>query len=175
MTTGQPLPLLWLLSDVRNDARLEDALRRLPEGSGFVFRHYHLGNSARVERYRALLRVAKARKHIVLAAGKFDLFGLVGGDGTYGLPERPTAEGLHLATAHDGDELLAAERAGADGVFLSPVYPTASHPGGATLGPTGFSQLAQTTRLPVIALGGMTAARAEAIGWPRWAAIDALS
>ena len=37
-----PLPDLWLVSDARNDAVLEAALARLPRGSGFIFRHYHL-------------------------------------------------------------------------------------------------------------------------------------
>ncbi len=175
MTPHQPLPLLWLLSDQRNDAVLERALRRLPPGSGFVFRHYHLDGEARITRYRALLSLAKGLGHVVVAAGRQDLIGPAGGDGVYARPEDLTGDRLRLATAHDADEILAAEGVGAHGVFLSPVYPTASHPGGATLGPTGFSQLAQTTRLPVIALGGMTAARAEAIGWPRWAAIDGLS
>ena len=51
-----PLPLLWLLSDKRNDAGLEDALRALPPRSGFVFRHYHLEESAR----RAAIRGSPA-------------------------------------------------------------------------------------------------------------------
>jgi thiamine-phosphate pyrophosphorylase len=42
MPPRQPLPTIWLLSDARNDAVLESALKRLPRGSGFVFRHYHL-------------------------------------------------------------------------------------------------------------------------------------
>ena len=42
MQNRQSLPQLWLLSDARNDAGLEQALRRLPRGSGFVLRHYHL-------------------------------------------------------------------------------------------------------------------------------------
>ena len=71
--------------------------------------------------------------------------------------------------------VAAAERARADGVFLSPVFPTCSHPGGETLGRETFLALARSTTLPVIALGGMTAERATALGWPRWAAIDGLS
>ena len=68
-----------------------------------------------------------------------------------------------------------AERAGADGVFISPVFPTRSHKHSATLGIDGFHRLAQGTSLPVIALGGLTAERATALGWPRWGAIDGLS
>ena len=54
-------------------------------------------------------------------------------------------------------------------------FPTRSHPDAATLGPMRFRALAARARMPVIALGGMTAARAEELDWPRWAAIDGLS
>ena len=101
-----------------------------------------------------------------------------GADGIYGAASRlgPPLPGLlRLATAHDASELREAERAGADGVFVSPVFPTRSHEDRATLGIDGFHRLAQKTSLPVIALGGMTAERATALDWPRWGAIDGLS
>lgn len=174
MTTGQPLPLLWLLSDARNDARLEAALERLPRRSGFVFRHYHLGEAARLARFRALAELAKRHGHVVIVARADARF--EGADGTYGPPDRSARPpGLFLATAHNADEIEAAERANADGIFLSPVFPTRSHPDGATLGAVGFNLLAQHTSLPVIALGGMTAERALELGWPRWGGIDGLS
>jgi thiamine-phosphate pyrophosphorylase len=59
--------------------------------------------------------------------------------------------------------------------MLSPVFPTRSHPGGETLGIARFYELAALSEIPVIALGGMTAERARALDWPRWAAIDGLS
>ena len=83
--------------------------------------------------------------------------------------------GAVLATAHDMREIGLANRLGADGVLLSPVFATRSHPGGDVLGPARFRRLAQYSRAPVIALGGMTRDRARALGWPRWAAIDGLS
>ena len=63
---------------------------------------------------------------------------------------------------------------GADGIFLSPVFPTASHPEAETLGIHGFHVLAQQSPIPVIALGGMTHDRARELDWPRWGAIDGL-
>ena len=42
MARLKPLAAVWLISDARNDAVLEAALMRLPRGSGFIFRHYHL-------------------------------------------------------------------------------------------------------------------------------------
>lgn len=171
------LPLLWLLSDVRNDRALTKTLAALPPGSGFVFRHYHLPEPARRARFLALAGIARGCGHCVILAGSPEVAAEWGADGIYGAPEAlasADAALLQLATAHDEAELAAAERAGADGVFLSPVFPTRSHPDGDTLGADRFLSLARGSPLPVIALGGMTAARAAQIGWPRWGAIDGL-
>lgn len=177
VTQGQTLPNLWLVSDQRNDAMLEAALHRLPRGSGFVFRHYHLGDAARAARFRDLRALASQLGIVVIVSDTQARAAAWQADGIYGPPERlgPHGDLLRLATAHNGDELQAAIVAGADGVFLSPVFPTASHPGAPTLGAMGFHMLAQQSPIPVIALGGMNAQRAEELGWPRWAAIDGLA
>ena len=173
MRRRQSLPLLWLLSDARNDAGLEAGLAALPPGSGFVYRHYHLDDNARAARFAVLAAIARQAGHVIVIAGDAALARRWRADGIYGPAER--SEGLlRLANAHDGEELAAAGRAGADGVFLSPVFPTRSHPGRATLGIHGFHVLAQGSRVPVIALGGMTPARAIELAWPRWGAIDGL-
>lgn len=176
MTARQSLPLLWLLSDARNDSGLERALKELPSGSGFVFRHYHLDPQAREQRFQTLASVARASGHIVVLAGNASLAREWGADGIYASPDRiADAHGLlTLTSAHDGEELAAAARAGADAVFLSPVFATGSHPEGRPLGIEGFRALAQQSPIPVIALGGMTAERARELNWPRWGAIDGL-
>ena len=172
------LPLVWLISDERNDAGLEAALKRLPRGSGFIYRHYHLGDPERWERFRKLRHVAKAHGHTVILSDSAITAKEWGADGIYGSPRSlwPRREGLlHLATAHNLNELGLANRLGADAVLLSPVFATNSHPGGATLGPARFRLLSQHSAAPVIALGGMTSERARILNWPRWAAIDGLS
>lgn len=168
MPVRQPLPCLWLLSDARNDAALEQALLRLPRGSGFVFRHYHLPAGERRTRFAQLLRLARARGHVVLLAGTAAAARRWGADGSYG----PAGT---LATVHDLRELARANRSQAAAVLLSPVFPTRSHPGAAALGPLKFRLLARRSRLPVVALGGMSRATARRLGWSRWAAIDGLS
>lgn len=170
------LPRLWLISDARNDAGLERALARLPRGSGFIYRHYHLPDPERFRRFRALRRIARAQDHVVILADSALTAREWGADGIYGAARSlvPRRAGLlHLATAHDMAELGLAARLGADGVLLSPVFPTRSHPGASVLGAARFGLLARQSRLPVIALGGMSAKRARALGWCRWAAIDA--
>jgi thiamine-phosphate pyrophosphorylase len=178
VTRANPLPSLWLISDQRNDAALARALVRLPRGSGFIYRHYHLPDAERLARFRQLRRIARARGHVVILADSALTAREWGADGIYGAPRSlyPRRAGLiHLATAHDGAELGLAARLWADAALLSPVFPTRSHPGGAVLGPVRFRLLAGQARLPVIALGGMSAKRARALDWPRWAAIDGLS
>lgn len=172
------LPAIWLISDARNDAVLEKALARLPRGSGFIYRHYHLPDAERYARFRTLRRIAKARGHVVILADSALTAREWGADGVYGSPRSlyPRRRGLlHLATAHNVPELGLAARLGADAALLSPVFPTATHPGGKVLGPVRFQLLARQSRQPVIALGGMTVHRARALVWPRWAAIDGLS
>ena len=163
-----PLSALWLISDARNDAVLERALARLPRGSGLVFRHYHLPPAKRRARFAALRRLCHAHGHMAVLAGDARW----PADGQYGakVPGR-----RYLATAHSAREIARANLAGADAVLLSPVFPTRSHPGVATLGPVRFRLLARLSAVPVIALGGMDARRARRLRWPCWAAIDGLS
>jgi len=161
-----PLPDLWLLSDARNDAALDRALRRLPRGSGFVFRHYHLPPAARRARYEALHRICRSRGHLVILAGSRAQARSWRADGSYG----PRG---HVTTAHGLAELRRATRAAA--VMLSPVHPTRSHPGAAALGGVRFRLLAALAPVPAIALGGMDNKRARQLRVRRWAAIDGLS
>lgn len=172
------LPALWLISDARNDAVLERALARMPRGSGFIYRHYHLPDPERHARFRVLRRIAKGRGHLVILADSALTAREWGAGGIYGAPRSlwPRRRDLiHLATAHDLAELGLAARLGADAALLSPVFPTATHPGAPVLGTIRFRLLARQSPVPMIALGGMTESRARALAWPRWAAIDGLS
>ena len=89
-------------------------------------------------------------------------------------PERPTDLPFSLSV-HDAAEALTALHSKAALVFVSPVFPTSSHPGAPALGEAAALALASMTRKPAIALGGMDAARGERLmklGWAGWAGID---
>ena len=173
MQRRQPLPRLWLMTDERHGDALGSAIERLPRGSGIVFRHYSLPEAARRALFERTKRLAQRRGHLLLLAGPQRLARRWGADGSHDSSRR---RGLLSAPAHSLRELRAAERAGAAFVFLSPVFPTRSHPGGRWLGRVRFGRIARQARVPVIALGGMDAARArglDALGAHGWAAIDA--
>ncbi len=178
MAQDQPsLPKLWLLSDERNDAKLEWAIATLPKRSAFVFRHYFLKPKQRQKRFDELLPIVRAGEHLLILADAIEVAADWGADGIY---RRPTTMGkidgmLRIATAHDAREIHHANRNGADALFLSPVFPTRSHPDGRCLGSTHFNDLAAHSAIPVIALGGMNAERAAELGCERWGAIDGLS
>jgi thiamine-phosphate pyrophosphorylase len=166
------LPHLWLVSDARNDAGLEGALKRLPPGSGFIFRHYHLPPRQRRARFETLRRIARARRHTVILAGDARQARRWGADGAYG-PASVVAFGppvLRLISAHSAREV--AQCRVADAILLSPMFATRSHPGAKPLGIVRWRLLARLAQVPVIALGGMTPKRARTAGVPRWAAID---
>ena len=166
MSARQPLPRLWLMTDERLGDRLPAIVARLPAGTGIVFRHYRLPEAGR----RALFdKVREAAPGPVLLAGPAALAEAWGADGSHG-----RHDGATTAPAHDLAEIRAAEAAGARLIFLSPVFPTRSHPGAPVLGPEGFTALASQSRLPVVALGGMNAGRATLLqGAYGWAGSDA--
>jgi thiamine-phosphate pyrophosphorylase len=95
--------------------------------------------------------------------------------GVYGAsPKRSSLPRLY--PVHDLREIVAAERAGAAMLLLSPVFPTRSHPQGRALSPLRFALIARQAKRPVIALGGMNehrARRLKTLGGSGWAAIDA--
>jgi len=64
---------------------------------------------------------------------------------------------LVSASCHNREELQQAQDLGADFAFLSPVFPTQSHPGTPSLGATKFLELAARMDMPLIALGGIDA------------------
>ena len=166
MTARHPLPRRWLMTDERLGDGLMTAVDRLPEGAGIVFRH------CRTAQRRALFdRVRTAHPGLLLLAGPADEALAWGADGSHG---RGPGEGLRSAPAHDFAEIRAAEAAGADLIFLSPVFETRSHPGAPVLGARAFADLVSATKLPVIALGGMNRKRFNDLGCGYgWAGIDA--
>ncbi|WP_461457244.1 thiamine phosphate synthase [Parasphingorhabdus sp.] len=173
-------PQIWLMTDARNDESLEKSVKALPRGSGIIFRHYHLDNDQRQERFQAIRACARRHDHILLLAGSPSLARQWGADGVHGRQwKRHQTNGLlHSAPVHSPGEIAIAQHHGADLMFLSPAFATRSHPGQKPLNRLQLRRLISLCRKPVMLLGGMNAVRfqqLETLGAHGWAAIDGLS
>jgi len=166
-----------------DDERLADPMAAavaLPRGSLVIIR-------SRDERKRAALAaqlcaIAKARSLILLIASDPLLAVRTKADGLH-LPERRAREASHWRAAHPGWLITASAHSlralgrvkNADAVFLAPVFATGSHPGRRTLSPLRANAIARLSRVPVYALGGMTAANARRLCGRNYAGIAAIS
>ena len=174
------LPPQVLFTD---EDRLADPLaaaRALPRGSMVVVRARD--GVRRAGLARAMVELARARDLIVLVAGDGALASACGADGVH-LPEARLGEAaawrarrhfLITGAVHSLAGLAKAKAA--DAVFLSPVFPTASHPGGAALTAVRANLLARAGCMPVYALGGVKPRNAGRLsGFAGIAAIGALN
>jgi thiamine-phosphate pyrophosphorylase len=163
------------MTDERMGDGLWNALARLPRGSGVIFRHYAAADRrALFERVRA---IARRRGLLLVLAGTLREAAAWRADGAHGRSrhERSARPLLRTAPAHNAREL---GQARADGVLVSPVFETRSHPRIRTLGPMRFATLARMSDAPMIALGGMSARRFRhlaRLGAYGWAGIDAFT
>lgn len=176
------LPGLWLMTDERvDDATLLACLVRLPRAeAGIVFRHYRTPVAKRRSLFVKIAAIARRRGLILLLGGKARTAIAWKADGWHGPDDRLRAcRGMiHSRAAHNPMEIKAAMQSRADLLFLSPLYPTRSHPGEPSLGRVKFARLARQSTLPVIALGGVRPChqrQLKILGASGWAAIDGLT
>jgi thiamine-phosphate pyrophosphorylase len=161
---GVTLPSLLFFTD---PARVPDpttVAERLPRGAGIVFRAF--GAPDADEQGRRLRAIANERGLLLLVGAHANLAEGIGADGLH-MPERlatdiPRLRAEHArylitVAAHDLGAMQAAERAGADAVVVSPVFPSNSPSAGEPLGLKGLEGLIAATALPVYALGGVRA------------------
>lgn len=179
------LPNSWLFSDTRAHTDVIALAALLPPGSGVVLRHDSLASGARWRLLRRLMRVASARGLTILLAGAPATAARWGAHGVHlrqhDAHRAAQARRIGLLVTmpvHDAQEARRAHRARADGVFVSPLHPTRSHPGAPALGRVSWLRLARLADGQAFALGGMTPARARALQRASgigvgWAAIDA--
>ncbi len=138
----------------RLDAALANGLRLVQ------VRDKDLPESERLELARETVKRARPYGARVLVNGTLDLARAAGADGVHldagalmNCAARPDCDWVG-ASCHNGEELARAADI-ADFAMLSPVLPTASHPGEPTLGWEAFARLAAQSPIPVYALGGV--------------------
>lgn len=165
----RPLPPLLFFTDPARTPRPWEAAARLPKGAAVVFRHFGAADAlATGLRLRAATKNAGVRLLVGLDA---DLAEGIGADGVH-LPERALSAAYALSGRRPDwlltgatHSLETAKRArDLDALVLSPVFPA----GGASarraaLGVEVFRAMAAAAPCPVYALGGISAANAEAL------------
>jgi thiamine-phosphate pyrophosphorylase len=167
---------MWLMTDERMGDALWEALDRLPAGeAGIVLRHHQLPAEARRDLASRVASLARARNLTLAISRDVALADAVGAD----LVHNPAGESASLPfsrAVHDAAEAEAARLEGAALVFVSPVFPTRSHPDQPALGIASASALARAAVVPSIALGGVDARNFQLLreaGFYGWAGIDA--
>lgn len=157
------LPLKFFMTDERRHAELISILQNFAPGTGVIFRHYTVPDRAGLA--QKIAEVCRQKKLPLLIAGDISLAKEVGADGVHfprwAFPGDKVLPALNpnwifIASAHNLRAIKRAEKFGADGLLLAPVFPTKSHPDRVTLGVSGFVKLATATDLPVYALGGLS-------------------
>lgn len=176
MHRSHPLPRIWMMTDERFGDEILRVIRRMPYRSGVIFRHYTMPMAERRQLFRAVRHLCKQRGHILLLAGDARTAVRWGADGHHQRGRR-NGSSILSAPVHNSAEIRSMRASQPDLLFISPVYPTRSHPGAKTLGPMGFNRLAALgSQSKIIALGGMTRQKAhmmKATAAYGWAAIDA--
>ncbi|MEO0550939.1 MAG: thiamine phosphate synthase [Pseudomonadota bacterium] len=172
-------PLLFLTDPDRTPDPVRIA-RRLPEGSGVIYRHF--GAAGRIETASDLAHACKECRLTMLVAADPDLALQVNADGVH-WPEARLALARHwrgafavnTTSAHSTRALHRAAKAGMDAALFSAVFPSNSPSAGHPLGAPRFRILTNRAPMPVYALGGITARTAGRIAsHSALAAIDGL-
>ncbi len=166
------LPHVFALTDSDRGRGPLDLVRTLPQGAGLIFRHYAAPNREQTAAH--VVRACRDSGIICLIAGDLALARKLKANGVHlpewqlrkpprGLAAYRDQGGLVTVAAHSLSAVSRAAQLSVDGIFLSPVFPSISHPGGRSLGLTRFARIARMSPTVVFALGGIDAATSRRV------------
>ena len=159
------LPRLLLVTDETRLADPSPHIRKLPAGSGVIFRHYNYPN--RIGLAREISSICRERGLCFIVSEDASLAFEVNAGGLH-LPEHKTLSpsngiiswikskrGISTCSCHSKRVLHLAGKLGVSGALVSPVFPTLSHPTSGGLGLKTLASLCRSSPIPVFALGGI--------------------
>ncbi|CAL8981074.1 Thiamine-phosphate synthase [Rhodoplanes serenus] len=170
-----PSPPLLLITDRRQAVRPLDAVvdAALAAGARWIsIREKDLSKSEQLSAAKRLLPVARRRGAVLLLHGDAEIAAVAGLDGVHlgagGDPvaaRRRLGEGALIGQSiHAPIEAMRLDPAVVDYAIAGPAFPTVSKPGyGPALGPAGIAAMVESAAVPVLAIGGVTAARVPAL------------
>jgi thiamine-phosphate pyrophosphorylase len=161
------------MTDERIGDRLWQAIAALPRGAGIVFRHYSTPDDERLSLAHRIASHCRQQGLTLSMARDVEFARQLDAP----LVHNPVGDpgGLPFSrSVHSMEEARAACSAGAALLFVSPVFPTRSHPGHPALGQGEAQRIAQACSIPAVALGGVNRANFEPLrsGFYGWAGID---
>jgi thiamine-phosphate pyrophosphorylase len=181
----QPAPTVFFVTDPDRTPDPAVVAKRLPRGTGVIFRGFGRPGAERTA--AALAAIARARGLVLLIGADERLAYNVGARGVH-LPERDLgrARGIRArhpnwlitGAAHSPIAVARAKRSGIDAVLLSTAFSSNSASASLPLGPVRLALIVKGAHVPVIALGGVTGRTSKRlIGTGVWglAAVDGLS
>ncbi len=171
---------LILMTDQHRLPDPEQAIGKLPAGSIVILRDYDHPDRAALA--KSLRKVSRQSGCWFLVAGDVTLARQVKADGVH-LPEHMLSrkplnlKGFFLVSAacHNRLALWRAHQLGIDLAIVSPVFPTDSHPGAASLGMHRFARLIPGNSVAVAALGGVSLKTAGHLRALKLAAVAGIS
>ncbi|HEX9017233.1 MAG TPA: thiamine phosphate synthase, partial [Chloroflexota bacterium] len=125
-----------------------------------------------VELGTRLLRPVRAAEAALVVNDRIDVALALGAEGVHlGAGSIPVAQARRLIgesgfvgmSVHSLDEAVRAERDGADYLVLGTIFDSRSHPGVHGAGPDLVRRVTSAVRIPVLAIGGITASNAGSV------------
>jgi len=156
------------MTDPKRVPDILSAAQNLPKHSALIYRHF--GAEEREFMAHKLRQICFDRGVQFLVGADEDLAKECGADGIH-LPERQQ-EDVHIlrirypdwivtGAAHSELALARAAKLGFDACTLSPVFESQSPSAGKAIGIDRFTDMVKTSKVPVIALGGVNGLNAE--------------
>ena len=159
-------PLVFM-SDPERVPDILAVARSLPKGATMIYRHFGAVDRGAIA--QELRQISFARNLQFLIGQDVDLAAKVGADGVH-LPERGLTCGAALrarypdwlltGAAHSHEAVMLCAENGLDAAILSPIFVSASKSAGKPIGIDELAKITKTTAIPIIALGGISAANA---------------
>jgi 8-oxo-dGTP diphosphatase len=164
---GLGLPAVYAVSNAARHGGSAGFLERLPHALRGGLRLVQVREPAMTpdQRVQFARRVASVAEpygaRVVLAGGALEArrAGLTAAHSSAADLRRATSRPpvkLWTASCHDAQDLVRAERLGADAAVISPVLPSTAHPDRPPLGWAGLQRLAAGASIPLFAQGGLS-------------------
>ena len=167
------LPRLILVTDETRLVDPSDKIRKLPVGSGVIFRHYN--HPSRTHLANTISAICRDKGLHLIISKDVSLALKVNAAGLH-LPEHEilspsksvmgwikSKRGISTCSCHSKKVLHLAGVLGISGALVSPVFPTPSHPAATGLGLKALASLCRTSPIPIFALGGINDKSANSV------------